>query len=152
MDVSNSEPNVPRGLLLGAVALVALAMVAAGAGRLWDFGSTRVALAAPVETADLRFEDRKDGAIVVRPVAAPDVVRVLEPGTNGFVRTALRSMAQERLVKGAGPEVPFRLARQPGGGLWLEDLATGRRIGLDAFGAGNAKAFVQLLNFEKALK
>jgi putative photosynthetic complex assembly protein len=127
-------------------------MLSAGAGRHWDIGSTRVTLAAPVESVDLRFEDRRDGAIVVRSVAAPETPRVLMPGTNGFVRTALRSMAQERLAKGAGADVPFRLARQPGGGLWIEDLATGRRIGLDAFGAGNAKAFEQLLASERVLK
>ncbi len=152
MDDVQSEQIVPRGLLFGAVALVCLAMAAAGASSHWDFGSTRIALAAPINTTDLRFEDRADGAIVVRSVEAPATARVLEPGTNGFVRVALRSLARERHAAGTGAEVPFRLTRQPDGRFWLEDLATGRRIGLDAFGAANAKSFAQLLTPERSVR
>ena len=61
------------------------------------------------------------------------------------MRGALRGLARERRLDGAGAESPFRLAAWPGGRLTLEDTATGRVLDLHAYGQTNAEAFARLL-------
>ena len=87
---------------------------------------------------------------MVRDLTDPRATFRIEPGGNGFVRVAMRSMARERFLRGIGEEQPFRIGRDADQRYWLEDMATGRRIGLDAFGGGNARSFTQLLTFGKA--
>jgi len=64
---------------------------------------------------------------------------------GGFVRGTLRALTRERRQEGQGREAPFRLAAWSNGQLTLDDLATGRRIDLTAFGATNAEVFSRLL-------
>ena len=78
--------------------------------------------------------------------AGGQLVEVLPPGSNNFLRATLRGLARERRAEGApGPETPFRLSAWPQGGLTLEDLATGRQVQLAAFGPANVQAFGRLL-------
>ncbi len=140
---------VPRGLLLGAAALVAFALVATAAVRVTGAGAARVpdvSAVSPTASVDLRFEDRPDGGVAVYDARGGEVVDVLPPGTNGFVRGVMRALARERRSHevGAGPAV--RLARWPDGRLSLEDPTTGRRIELVAFGPTNRDSFARLLN------
>jgi hypothetical protein len=53
----------------------------------------------------------------------------VEPGTQGFLRGALRALVRERRQHGLGDEQPFRLLAHPDGRLTLEDPATGRPHG-----------------------
>jgi putative photosynthetic complex assembly protein len=95
---------------------------------------------------DLFFEDRADGAVVVRDAATGRVVRELEPGTNGFIRATLRGLVRERRLGEIGAERPFRVARWPDGRLTLGDMATGRVVDLLAFGQTQVEAFQSLLD------
>ena len=54
-------------------------------------------------------------------------------------------LAQARLREGLSRAPPFRLTRWDNGTLSLDDVASGRRINLEAFGLGNAAAFARLL-------
>lgn len=90
----------------------------------------------------LRFEDRPDGAVVVRE--GPAEVAVFE-GEQGFLRGALRGLARLRKMDGLDSAAPFRLAAWADGRLTLTDQATGQRIDLEAFGATNAGVFAHLL-------
>ena len=74
------------------------------------------------------------------------VVEMVEPGTNGFLRTALRGLARDRKRQNLAREVPFRLTRWADGQLTLDDLATSHRLSLAAFGSINADAFGRLLD------
>ncbi|MHA7871548.1 MAG: photosynthetic complex assembly protein PuhC, partial [Hyphococcus sp.] len=47
---------------------------------------------------------------------------------------------------GVGPDVPFELTRTEKGRLLLHDPATGRVIGLEAFGDDNLNDFARLLD------
>jgi putative photosynthetic complex assembly protein len=96
-------------------------------------------------SADLRFEDRSDGGVAVRRAEDGEVAAVLAPGTEGFIRAVLRGLVRERKRGDLGPEKPFRLSAWPGGGLTIEDLATGRTLDLRAFGHTQAEAFGGLL-------
>lgn len=140
----NDRP-FPRGALLGAAALLAVAIVGVASGRFLGVGVVEMPAPAPAASRELRFEDRADGAVVVRDAADDGVIAVFEAGQGGFVRGVLRGLARERRSHHVGPEPPFRLLRSDSGQLFLDDPATGRRIGLDAFGPTNAGAFAALL-------
>jgi len=135
----------PRRVLLGAATLLAVALAATAASRLTGIGTTPNPTSAEMEHRLLHFEDRPDGGVAVyaRDETAP--VEILEPGTNGFVRSVLRGLARERRARGVGSEPPFRLTRWADGRLTLDDPATGRTIELAAFGPTNAGAFAPLL-------
>jgi putative photosynthetic complex assembly protein len=135
----------PRGVLFGAAALLGVALMAAGFSRVTGIGKTVNPVATPVERIELRFEDRSDGAVAVFAGDATREVGILEPGTNGFIRSVLRGLARERRAHGIGAEPAFELTRWADGRLSLGDPATGRSVELSAFGSSNAGAFVHFL-------
>ena len=140
------ERPFPRGPLLGAGALVAAALLLAGAGRLAGISSAPVT-AAPVAARDLRFEDRADGGVSILDARDGRQVDVAEAGTNGFLRATLRGLARERRLRGveAGPGAPFRVTAWADGRVTLDDPTTGRHVELAAFGGTNEAAFARLL-------
>ena len=138
----------PRGALLGAGALLALALISVGVGRQLGVGVIATPEPAPVASRELRFEDRDDGAVVVRDAGDDAVIAVLEPGNEGFIRGVLRGLARERRSHNVGPQPPFVLLRSATDELFLEDPQTGRRISLSAFGPTNSGAFARLLEAE----
>ena len=135
----------PRGALFGALAVVVITVAAAGAGRFTDLGRSEAPRAATVESHDLYFQDRNDGAVEVLDAAKGKVILVLEPGTNGFVRGVMRGLVRDRKLREIGPDTPFQLVRWDDGRLTLDDPATGREIDLGAFGPTNLGAFARIL-------
>ncbi len=132
-------PLLALGLLLaGTLAFVALAR--------WSGAATLSA--APASAADerlLRFEDRDDGGITIADARSGRAIDSVAPGTNGFLRSAVRGLVRERRRQGLGAETPFRLLLRTDGRLLLEDPATGRQIDLRSFGPTNAGVFARLL-------
>ena len=142
------SPSLPLAGL-GALLLVALAAVASAR---WLPATPAPAAEAVVSafgdavaTRTLRFHDRPDGGIDVVDAASAAHVDTVVPGSNGFVRGALRGLAQERKRRGLGEDAPFELSAYAGGALVLADPATGRRIELASFGPANAGAFARWL-------
>lgn len=140
-----TDRPLPRRLLSGAVGLVLFSMVLALTSRMTGVGTTQLPPSQVVVSRALHFEDQSDGGITVRDDRDDAVVTVVQPGTNGFMRSVMRGMARERLRRGVGAEVPFRLTRWADGRLSLEDPVSGRSIPLEAFGPTNAQAFALLL-------
>ena len=145
MSHSHSATPIPRGLLIGAAALIGVTIALAGTARLTGFGTARLAAPPAVESRDLSFLDQPDGSIAVRDAATGKVVAEVAPGTNGFLRGTLRGLARERRLQGIGEAPAFRVSRTAEGRLLLIDTATGRIVDLGAFGATNAGAFAGLL-------
>lgn len=145
MSHSHNATVIPRGVLIGAAALVGLTIALAGTARLTGFGTTRIVAPPAVESRDLSFADQSDGSIAVRDAATGQVIAEVAPGTNGFLRGALRGLARERRQFGVGEAPPFRLSRTADGRLLLIDTATHRIVDLAAFGASNAGAFAGLM-------
>ena len=74
-----------------------------------------------------------------------ELVQVLAPGTNGFVRGVMRGLARDRKLLGVGHDDAFKLVRWADGRLSLEDPTTGRNIALEPFGADNSRVFARFL-------
>jgi putative photosynthetic complex assembly protein len=144
-----SEPVVdrtlPRGALAGAGILLSLSLGMVLVARLTGYQPAKPPASAIVESRDLRFVDRADGAVLVYASDGQRLVDVLDPGTNGFVRGVLRGLVRERRATHVGAAPPFRLTRWADGRLSLDDPSTGRHVDLEVFGPTNAGAFAQIL-------
>ncbi len=105
-----------------------------------------------VETRHLAFDDRADGAVVVKDTDSGETLAVLkgENDGGGFVRGVMRGMARERKMSGIGQNTPFELSLWGNGSLSLLDPATGRSVELGSFGPDNRAAFVQFLKSHRA--
>jgi putative photosynthetic complex assembly protein len=145
MSETVADRAVPRGAILGAVALIVFAIVVAAGGRLTGVGAVRADYVRSVQTTSFRFEDRPDGGISVIAPETGAVVGVVPAGTDGFVRTVLRSLAFDRRRHHAGSEPAFLITKWADGHSTLDDPVTGRRVDLAAFGAANMQTFANLL-------
>ena len=136
-------PGIP---LAAMVSLAVIALVGAGVTVLSDGPASSSFESELVTSIDLLFEDRADGSVTVREAASGRLIEELEPGTAGFVRATLRTLAGARASYGAGPEAPFRVGRTREGRLFLIDPVSGREIDLRAFGPTNSDAFARYLD------
>jgi putative photosynthetic complex assembly protein len=145
---------IPQVALRAGIAIVLLALAATAFARLTEIGTVRVMPVAAAESRDLIFDIRGDGSVAVldaKASTASPLHIVPAAGNEGFVRVALQTFVRDRAPAGIAPDAPYRLMRQYDAStgvprLWLEDLATQRRLTLDAFGSGNAKVFAKFLD------
>ncbi len=119
------------------------ALLAACAGRVMT-AATPVQTARVVDSRDVRFEDRADGAVLVFDGASTAPFDVVT-GENGFLRGTLRGLARTRKSEGIDATMPFHLAAWNDNRLTLDDPATGRHVELEAFGPTNEAVFAKLL-------
>jgi putative photosynthetic complex assembly protein len=143
--IQKNDRSLPRGALLGAGTLIVGSLVLVAAARLAGYNPARPPMSAVIESRDLRFEDRADGAVLVYSSEQNILVDTLLPGTNGFVRGVLRGLVRERRADRIGATPPFRLTRWADGRLSLDDPSTGRHVDLEVFGPTNAGAFADIL-------
>jgi putative photosynthetic complex assembly protein len=140
-----ADRTLPRGALLGAGGLVVLSLAMVVLARVTGYQPAKPPVSVAVDSHDLRFQDRADGAVLVYASEDDRLVDVLAPGTNGFVRGVLRGLVRERRADRVGAEPPFRLTRWADGRLSLDDPSTGRHVDLEVFGPTNSGAFAQIL-------
>ncbi|MBK6689109.1 MAG: hypothetical protein IPG45_31870 [Deltaproteobacteria bacterium] len=136
--------SFPKGLLWAAFGMIVLSIGLTLVAKATGFGAVRLPPAQVVQATDVHFSDRADGTLAVVSLDGREV-SALPPGSNGFVRGVLRGLARERKLESLGPAAAFRLTRWSDGRLSIEDLATGRRVDLGAFGHTNSQAFADLL-------
>jgi putative photosynthetic complex assembly protein len=137
-----SFPRIPL-YLCGSAILIAL--VAATAGRLTNFGDV-TPHGTPVIERSLRFADRANGAVAVYDARDPSQpIEIVAPETNGFLRATMRGLAQQRIRQDANLKTPFVLAQWPDNRLTLEDPTTHRLVDMEAFGVTNEAVFAKLL-------
>ncbi len=137
--------QLPRAALIGAGTLVVGSLLLVGVARLTGYSPARPDASTVVESKDLRFEDRVDGAVLIYSSPQDRLVDTLPPGTNGLVRGVLRGLVRDRRADKIGAAPPFRLTRWADGRLSLDDPSTGRHIDLEVFGSVNARAFADIL-------
>lgn len=152
--VHDHEATVSRQVLLlagGLVFITLLLTAAVSFGLVPREAVPSVARAqagvAAVETRNLSFADRADGAVAVIDADTKETLAVLlgENDGGGFIRGVMRGLARERRMSGLGAEAPFALTRWENGSLSLVDTATTRSIELGSFGPENRKAFARFL-------
>jgi putative photosynthetic complex assembly protein len=140
----------PRLPLSGALALAALAVVSVGAARLSGLEPATLHFEEQAaQTRLLRFEDRADGSVGVIDAKTGQDVAIARPGTNGFLRGALRGLMRERKRAGILEAEPFKLQRFATGQVVMTDLSTGQVVALNAFGPTNAAVFAAFLSTPK---
>lgn len=140
--------SLPKGMVIGTVLVIAGTLVLATLGHKAPVNPA-VTGAQPTATRDIRFADRADGAVVVSDARSGREIEVVEPGTEGFVRGAMRGLVRQRRIADIGPDMPFRLSTWPDGRITLQDTANGNTMELHAFGRTNAEAFLRLLSTEE---
>lgn len=138
--------KVPRGPLLGALAVVLVAATAAVSASVFDVGATRDRdiVATAVERRVLRFADAPDGGILVYASPGDRPAVRLAPGADGFLRGALRAMARGRRLANVGSAPPFVLTRWSDGRLTLDDSATKMHVAVSSFGPTQVESFERL--------
>lgn len=135
---------LPRNMVLAAAVIVGGTLILAVLGHQAPVNPATTG-ERPVATRDLRFADRDDGAVVVTDAASGATIEVLPPGSEGFVRGAMRGLVRQRKIAGLGADQPFRLSTWADGRITLADTANGNTMELHAFGRTNAEAFLKLL-------
>lgn len=145
MTPSAEHPKLPRGFIMGACGMAVLALLMVSIARLTGYQPDRPPASAVVETRDLRFVDRPDGAVLVYDAADGRLAYTVPPGTNGFVRGVLRGLVRDRRANHVDSGPPFRLTRWADGRLSLDDPSTGHHVDLEVFGQTNAGAFAAIL-------
>ncbi|MEO1027768.1 MAG: photosynthetic complex assembly protein PuhC [Pseudomonadota bacterium] len=136
---------VPKGMLIGAGLLVASVIAFTAVSSATGFGQIKTEIPVAAEQISINFFDEEDGGIGVYSAASGEALRVYEPGTGHFVRTAVRSLAATREKAGIDKTPPFELMRTVEGRIVLYDPSTETFLALRAFGQGNAADFEQLL-------
>jgi len=145
MSQHHHTQTIPRGVLLGAAAMILLSLGLAASARRAHLSSPPPSASPAIESVWVRFEDRADGSIAMLDATTGRQVSLVPPRSNGFIRGVLRGMFRSRRLESIGHEGKFRLAREADGRLTLDDPQTGRRVDLDSFGPTNSAAFAQLL-------
>ena len=136
----------PKPLVRAALVVVALTFALAIAASQFGIGKSADVYVDPVAQRSLTFHDAPDGGIIVNDARDGSLALALPSGTNGFIRGALRALAQTRRQGGHSPAAPFVLTAWGDGRLSLEDPLTGERIAISSFGPTQVKSFVALLD------
>lgn len=136
---------VPKPALQMAGLLVLAVFALAISARVFGFGASREVPTAVLIERSLRFEDAPNQGITVIDATTNTVAVTLAPGSNGFLRGALRALTRSRRSAGIGSSEPFRLVRYTDGRLVLHDDATKQQVTITSFGPTQVESFDNLL-------
>jgi putative photosynthetic complex assembly protein len=137
--------SFPRLPLAGVAVLIGVAIAGVAANRVLAPAETSVSTEKPLESRALLFRDEANGGISVTDAKTGVLVADVKPGTNGFLRGAMRGLARERRRAGFDLSTPFEVSKWSNGHVTLFDPALGRQIDLAAFGPTNAAVFAEYL-------
>ncbi len=142
MRSSTVQRGVSAPPLSFAFVLMIAAVVAVGGARLAGVSPEQSLGASEVmQSRLLRFEDAAQGRVAVIDAQSGATVAFAEPGTNGFLRGALRGLMRVRKRGDVSRGEPYRLDQLANGQLLLTDTASGIAIDLNAYGQTNAAVF-----------
>lgn len=142
--------HIPRHLVVMAAAIVVLTVVIVGVAQWTDTGTPGSNNGTLEFSQDLRFAPMDGGRIAVIDVATGDTVTMIEAGTDGLIRGALRGLGMSRDAAELDPNAPYQLQRFAESGVYLSDALTGRSIRLESFGPLETGATVDLLRLGRS--
>ncbi|MEL7372228.1 MAG: photosynthetic complex assembly protein PuhC, partial [Myxococcota bacterium] len=137
--------HIPPKALAAAGLLIVFSLVTAAIGSFTGLGKLETPRTEAVRTLELRFDDAKDGGVLVLRTDR-SVITKLAPGTNGFTRGVVRSLVRHRRMGRVDADPPFQLVLWADHRLTLTDPATAQTIDLSGFGRDNVQAFARLLD------
>lgn len=145
---TSAMPNLtpPKPALRVAVAMVALTFTVAFLASQFGIFKSPDVYENPVAQRALSFDDAADGGILVKDGQTGETALTLPAGTNGFLRGALRAMADRRRVAQKSSDAPFLLTAWGDGRITIEDPETGERVAVSSFGPTQVQSFVALLD------
>lgn len=135
----------PKGVLIAVAALIGFTIIMISIARLTGIMMPQAPVTAEVQSRDVSFIEQDDGSMAVIDAGTGELIQALPPGSEGFIRGVMRSMARQRSGYEAPPSDPFHLAFRENGSLTLEDPVTGILLDLRAFGETNEAAFAALM-------
>lgn len=138
----------PKPALKVAVAMIVLTFTLAILATRFGVGKAADVYENPVAQRALSFADAEDGGILVKDGETGELALTLPSGTNGFLRGALRAMADRRRRAEKPYDAPFVLTAWQDGRVTIEDPLTGERVAVSSFGPTQVKSFVALLDRE----
>jgi len=142
----HAPPKVPKQMLWACGALMVFSVMLAFSGRYLNQPFSMPDEAEIARTLTMHIHDDHDGGVLVYDAETGSKLKKFDPGTGGFIRTAMRAMTSARLVRNIGPDSPFKLVYTAKGQLILFDPETERHLQLRAFGKDNAAIFADLLD------
>jgi putative photosynthetic complex assembly protein len=137
--------EVPKPALVMAAALIAVVFLLCISARVFGFGAFAERQSAVLAERQLLFIDESNGGIRIVDATTKGLAALLEPGTNGFLRGALRALTRGRSSAGIGQAMPFRLVRYADGRLVLIDPTNNRSVTVTSFGSTQVESFDRLL-------
>ncbi|MET1414807.1 photosynthetic complex assembly protein PuhC [Roseibium sp. HPY-6] len=138
----------PKGVLIGAIALLVFAAGAVVFGQTTGIGVIKHRAGAPVAIRDVTITRSAGDQVIVKDARSGVQIAAYEKDAGGFVRGSLRAFERMRMVAKVSDTAPYRIIKWEAGTVSLSDTATGERIYLEAFGKDNAAAFEFLLGQE----
>ncbi len=141
----------PKPMLRVAIAMIAMVFTMAILATQFGIFKSADVYTDPVAQRALSFDDAPDGGILVMDGSTGEIALTLPPGTNGFLRGALRSMADRRRVAQKSQEAPFLLTAWGDGRITIDDPETGERVAVSSFGPTQVRSFVALLDKDGTL-
>jgi putative photosynthetic complex assembly protein len=141
---TSEREMIPRGLLIGMAALVAVALTLTTFASLTDRPLEGVPAASTmVRERFLILEGKSAQAVTVK---TPDGQVLVDLPHGGFVTVIQSGMQTQRRKHGIVDNTPVRLVEYANDRLVLEDPATGWSAELYAFGSENKAAFERLFD------
>ncbi len=141
----------PRPILRVALAMIALTFTMAILASQFGIFKFADVYENPIAQRALSFSDAPDGGILVKDGSTGELALTLPPGTNGFIRGALRAMADRRRMARKSQEAPFLLTAWGDGRITIEDPETGERVAVSSFGPTQVRSFIALLDKDGTL-
>lgn len=133
--------------LIGAGIMILLAILITASARLSGISATQeLGPASVVSSRTLRFADGDHGSVLVYDGATGKVIATAAPGTNGFLRGALRGLMRVRKVDAVDYAAPYLLRQMSNGQLLLTDQGQNITLDLNAYGRTNAAVFEAFLS------
>ena len=142
-----ADPNhpLPRPIIYSGLALMAMTVLLAALGHATGVGITVTPPPVAVVSRDLLFHEADDGLLTVKDATTGAEVGHLDAGEGGFVRATMRALVRNRGVHSVAGDGVWRVARDAGGDVWLQDLETKQNVDLGAFGPNQVQAFATYL-------
>lgn len=147
MSHAAAHPQYLKLPVIGAGIMLALALAITGAARVSGVTTDPViGEAHVVSSRTLRFADGDHGSVLIYDGASGKVIATAAPGTNGFLRGALRGLMRVRKRDAVDYATPYLLRQMSNGQLLLTDQGQNITLDLNAYGSTNAAVFQAFLS------